>query len=201
MNSNYIIIEGPDGSGKSTTTALIEKALTAKGYNVVRVREFDATEGNKAISKVVLSTSMSDMTRLLLVSAMRKEAFLQVIEPALLVPNTIVLADRGWPSTLAYQCKTEENKRLLDHIMYETSKVKAYVAVIKTDFEESRKRMASTGKSLDVIELGQDEAEYNRLLDSYSLVDADIIVDSTYINAEQVASAILDDFLLRYSKA
>lgn len=195
MKSRYLIIEGPDGSGKSTVTAIIEKALQDAGCNVVRVREFDATEGNKAISKVVLSTDMDDMTRLLLVSAMRKEAFLQVIDPALEQPNTIVLADRGWPSTLAYQCKTEENKRLLDHIMYETSKTKAYIAVIHTDFPTSRLRMAETGKTLDVIEQGQDEAEYNRLLETYSLVEADITVDSTDIDAHQVAALILKDFL------
>lgn len=196
IKSKYIIVDGPDGSGKTTVAALMQEKLEAIGYKVVRVREFDATETNKEISKVVLGNRMDDLTRLLLVSAMRKEAFDAVISPALAQENTIVLADRGWPSTYAYQCKNRDNKNLLQSILSATLGEDAYVAVLITEYETSRQRMQATGKKLDVIEQDQDAAEYGRLVEAYSKVKPNLTVDTTRLSPAEVADLILQDFSL-----
>lgn len=195
MESRYIILEGPDGSGKSTTANILEQKLLDKGINVVRVREFDSTPAAKEISKVVLNSNIDDMTRLLLVSAIRKEALLHVISPALEEPNTVVLADRGWPSTLAYQCKTKDSIEVFARIQQSLGLPEAYTVILHTDYKTALSRLKDTGKELDVIELALCEDEYKRLLDAYGKIMADTVIDTSGVNAEEAAEMILDRFL------
>lgn len=100
----FISFEGIDGSGKSTQVRLLAEALEEEGYDVIRVREPGGTPLGESIRRILLdgSRDISNRTELLLFSAARTQLVEDVIRPAL-GDSAIVLADRFFDSTTAYQ--------------------------------------------------------------------------------------------------
>lgn len=101
----FITFEGPDGCGKSTQLALLGEYLAQKGYNVVTTREPGGTSIGEKIRAVLHDLSNEDMharTEILLYSASRAQLVEQLVRPAL-SEGKIVLSDRFYDSTLAYQ--------------------------------------------------------------------------------------------------
>lgn len=101
----FITFEGPEGSGKSTQIALLEAYLEAQGREVVRTREPGGTnigEQVRAVLHDVHNTAMVASAEILLYSASRAQLVEQLIRPAL-ADNKVVLCDRFFDSTLAYQ--------------------------------------------------------------------------------------------------
>lgn len=102
MNNNYFAIEGVDGSGKSTQIDRVFKLL-AKSRKVVRTREPGGTEWGQKLRELMLNGGTNNEISLALAMfSDRVETAQNVIKPALLDDN-IVIADRCWLSTLAYQ--------------------------------------------------------------------------------------------------
>lgn len=100
-----ITFEGPDGSGKSTQIALLAEYLRQQGYGIARMREPGGTGIGEQIRAVLHSTqnaAMTPRTEVLLYSASRAQLVDEVIRPAL-AAGEIVLCDRFYDSTLAYQ--------------------------------------------------------------------------------------------------
>ncbi|MDP2013898.1 MAG: dTMP kinase, partial [Actinomycetota bacterium] len=82
----FIVLEGPDGSGKSTQTRLLVDHLSSRGRTVVQTREPGGTPAAEAIRSLVLNPEFSgldDRTEALLFAAARAEHVAQVIRPAL----------------------------------------------------------------------------------------------------------------------
>lgn len=103
----FIVIEGPDGTGKTTQVELLRLALTRRGTDVVTVRFPGETEIGSSIRALLLKPRADDskphpLTDLLLYAADRVETEAKVILPALNA-GKIVIADRYVYSTLAYQ--------------------------------------------------------------------------------------------------
>lgn len=99
----FVVLEGGDGSGKSTQTALLVARLREAGREVVATREPGATEAGAAIRSVVLGGGDLDpRAEALLIAADRAEHVAEVIRPALERGATVV-SDRYIPSSLAYQ--------------------------------------------------------------------------------------------------
>lgn len=101
----FIVLEGPDGSGKSTQYRRLAEALAGAGVRVCQVREPGGTVTGERIREVLLDKANTGMTvrcEMLLYMASRAELIEQVILPAL-GRGELVLADRFVPSTLAYQ--------------------------------------------------------------------------------------------------
>lgn len=101
----FITFEGPDGSGKSTQIKLLAERLRAEGYNVLLTREPGGTEIGEQIRAVLhdlKNKAMHPRTELLLYSAARAQLVEQVIRPHL-AAGGLVLSDRYYDSTLAYQ--------------------------------------------------------------------------------------------------
>src|SRR5437899_12451369 len=99
----FIVLEGGDGSGKSTQAARLIDRLRLAGREVVTTREPGATEVGKAIRALVLGGGDLDpRAEALLIAADRAEHVHQVIRPAL-ERGAVVVSDRYVPSSLAYQ--------------------------------------------------------------------------------------------------
>ena len=100
-----IVLEGPDGSGKTTQIELLEKYLQESGYEVVRVREPGGTEISEKIREIILDNDnckMSYMCEALLYAASRAQLVSEVIKPAL-SDGKIVICDRFVYSSMVYQ--------------------------------------------------------------------------------------------------
>jgi len=100
----FVVVEGIEGSGKSTLIAGLAEHLRSAGYPVVVTREPGGTRVGNAIREVFLSNAnaMAPLTESLLVNAARAQHVFEVIRPAL-ATERIVLCDRFTDSTLAYQ--------------------------------------------------------------------------------------------------
>jgi len=102
----FITFEGIEGSGKSSHCKLAEKFLKKRGHSVLRVREPGGTVIGEKVRKIILDKKHTQMTvecELLLYNAARVQIVSEVISPALQA-GTIVLCDRFYDSTVAYQC-------------------------------------------------------------------------------------------------
>ena len=101
----FVSFEGIDGTGKSTQMALLHDSLVEAGETVLLVREPGGTALGNRIREILLdkkSIGMHPETELLLFEAARAQIVREVIQPAL-DDGTIVLCDRFFDSTVAYQ--------------------------------------------------------------------------------------------------
>ncbi|MDY4522069.1 MAG: dTMP kinase [Atopobium sp.] len=105
MAGVFITFEGIDGCGKTTQVQRVYDTLLSAGMDVIRLREPGGTRISEAIRAVLLdkdNAEMCDECELLLYEASRAQMVKQVVEPAL-AAGTIVLCDRFYDSTFAYQ--------------------------------------------------------------------------------------------------
>ncbi|MFN3347200.1 MAG: dTMP kinase, partial [Candidatus Bipolaricaulaceae bacterium] len=104
MKPLFIVLEGPDASGKSTQLRLLSQALSARGIPVVATREPGGTAVGQKLREILLhpESRMRPLTELLLMVADRHEHVEEVIKPAL-AQGKWVLCSRYTLSSLAYQ--------------------------------------------------------------------------------------------------
>lgn len=96
--------EGIDGCGKSTQINLLKKYFDNQGFNYSVFREPGGTEISERIRSLLLheTDEMDPVTELLLFSAARSQLIQEKVIP-LLKKNGIVILDRFYDSTTAYQ--------------------------------------------------------------------------------------------------
>jgi len=98
-----IVFEGIDGCGKSTQLELAAAALRARGLELVETREPTDGEFGRRIRAMARSGErVSPETELGWFVEDRREHMREVVEPAL-AAGRIVLSDRSYISTVAYQ--------------------------------------------------------------------------------------------------
>lgn len=105
MKGSFIVMEGPDGSGKTTQIELLKEYLSKKGYHCIVTREPGGTSIGEKIRQIILNPEhkeMSDVTEMLLYAASRAQLVHDVIGPAL-EAGKIVLSDRFVDSSVVYQ--------------------------------------------------------------------------------------------------
>ena len=99
----FVVLEGGDGSGKSTQARLLVARLEGLGREVLATREPGATVAGVGIRALVLGGGDLDpRAEALLIAADRAEHVAEVIRPAL-ERGAVVVSDRYVPSSLAYQ--------------------------------------------------------------------------------------------------
>ncbi len=100
----FVVVEGIEGSGKSTLVAGLAARLQADGKRVAITREPGGTPLGDAVRNVFLDRRLTiePLAEAFLVNAARAQHVEEVIRPAL-SSDAIVLCDRFTDSTLAYQ--------------------------------------------------------------------------------------------------
>ncbi len=100
----FAVIEGIEGSGKSTLQAGVAEALRARGRRVTTTREPGGSPLGDAIRSIFLSTELEviPVAEAMLVNAARAQHVAALIRPALERGETVI-CDRFVDSTLAYQ--------------------------------------------------------------------------------------------------
>ena len=101
----FITLEGPEGSGKTSHIPHLVEFLREKGYVVFPTREPGGTSISEQIRDVLHDMKNAEMhprTETLLYQAARAQIVEQVIKPRL-ADGEIVLSDRYYDSTIAYQ--------------------------------------------------------------------------------------------------
>ncbi len=101
----FIAMEGGEGAGKSTQSALLVEWLKEQGQQVLLTREPGATDLGKTLRQIVLDPATGDISHraeALLYAADKAEHVDSVIKPALKA-GAVVITDRYVDSALAYQ--------------------------------------------------------------------------------------------------
>uniref|UniRef100_UPI003FF01D2A dTMP kinase n=1 Tax=Anaerobutyricum hallii TaxID=39488 RepID=UPI003FF01D2A len=100
-----MVMEGPDGSGKTTQINLLKEYLEEAGYECLITREPGGTVIGEKVRQLILNPEhkeMSPVTEMLLYAASRAQLVHEVIGPAL-EEGKIVISDRFVDSSIVYQ--------------------------------------------------------------------------------------------------
>ena len=105
LQGKFVVIDGPDGAGKSTQVKLMREFLEGAAVGVVSVRDPGGTPIGEQIRQILLSNANAQMRvacEVLLYMASRAQLWAECIEPAL-QGGQCVISDRWISSTIAYQ--------------------------------------------------------------------------------------------------
>lgn len=162
----YIVIEGQDGTGKSTQARLLKEYFEKQGKEVVVMDEPDGDlpQAHDIHDLIVVrgkDYNMEPMTNVLLFTAARYELWRKIAEPVL-KNGGVVISARNWWSTLAYQGYGEgvsRNKIIkLTHESLPEKYVNPDKGFVLTVSDEVRlARQDNRGKSKETFESKPDE--------------------------------------------
>ncbi len=105
QDGRFIVLDGPDGCGKSTQTRALLGELESRGIAAIHLRDPGATRVGEKIRGILLDrahTELTPMAECLLFMASRAQLINEEIRPALLRGRT-VLCERWVTSTVCYQ--------------------------------------------------------------------------------------------------
>ena len=105
LKGKFLVLDGPDGCGKSTQTRLLSEWIAEQGVDVVSYRDPGTTLVGEKIRDILLDTAhegMGDNVEVLLYMAARAQLWKEHIGPDL-ATGKCVLMDRWLSSTCAYQ--------------------------------------------------------------------------------------------------
>jgi len=162
----YIVIEGQDGTGKSTQVRLLQEYFEKQGKKVVVMDEPDgdlpqAHDLHDLILIKGKDYNMEPMTNVLLFTASRSELWRKIAEPTL-KEGGVVISARNWWSTLAYQGYGEGVSRSkiikITHESLPERYVKPDKGFILTVSDKVREeRQKDRGKAVETFEAKPDE--------------------------------------------
>jgi dTMP kinase len=105
LAGRFIVLDGPDGAGKSTQVALLASWLPDQGVRTVLATDPGGTGIGQRIRQILLDRASAQMDitcELLLYMASRAQLVAEIIRPGL-AAGACVLCDRYISSTIAYQ--------------------------------------------------------------------------------------------------
>lgn len=165
----FIVLEGLDGSGKSTLIAHLEKALEEKGLKVRLTREPGGTPLAEKMRDLILDPSGESpcpRAEVLLYQAARAQHVDRVIQPHL-DSGGWVLSDRFYGSTVAFQVFGRQLPREeIDWLnRYATAGLSPHLTIyLDVPVEVSQSRMQ--GRAKDRIE-SEEESFHQRVRQGY----------------------------------
>jgi dTMP kinase len=101
----FVVLEGGEGSGKSTVAAALADVLRSQGREVITTREPGGTDAAEALRELLLDDRLADADpwcEALLFAAARADHVARLIRPAL-QRGAAVICDRFVDSSVAYQ--------------------------------------------------------------------------------------------------
>ena len=166
----FLVLEGPEGAGKSTLAGAILQELRDRGVDPLSVREPGGTPAAEHARRALLEPGprLDPRTELLFVAAARAHLVQSVIRPAL-EAGRFVLSDRFELSTMAYQGAgrgiAAETVALVNRIA--TGGLQPDLTLIlDIPPDVGRSRQDAAGKSRDRLEQ-EDGAFHARVADAY----------------------------------
>jgi len=148
LRGKFVVLDGPDGSGKTTQLSRLSTDLRHAGLDVVCAKDPGGTEIGSKIRHILLRHDLSRMAprcETLLFMASRAQLVEEVIRPALKAGET-VLCDRFISATFAYQgalgVSTDDIHKLGDLAVGKTWP--ALTVVLDTPVEEGFRRVGRT---------------------------------------------------------
>ncbi len=167
----YLVLDGPDGGGKSTQSRALVEFLRQRGRTVHHLREPGSTPVGENLRQLLLSPQTGDLqplTEVLLFTAARTELAARVIGPALARGEDVV-SERCFASTLAYQCLATHPGVSFDFVLDLTRRAHGpwmpdAVFVLDCDVTTALRRRSARQK--DRIE-GRDDAFHERVRNAY----------------------------------
>ena len=198
MTGLFITLEGGDGTGKSTQSALIGEWYTQQGREVVFTREPGGTDLGNELREIVLHSRghIAPRAEALLYAADRAHHIATVVRPAL-ERGAVVIQDRYLDSSVAYQGAG----RVLDpdevrHVsMWATEGLVPDVTVLlDLDPVIGRDRLDAANKQFDRLEAEAVEF-HTRVRESYLAMaaaepDRFVVVDAT-LDRHNIRDAIV----------
>jgi len=207
----FITFEGTEGSGKTTQISLLAGRLRSLGRSVLTTREPGGTpigeEIRHTLKHSLANQAMTAEAELLLMNASRAQLVHEVIRPAL-AAGQIVLADRYYDSTIAYQgygrgLDLERVKVITDLAVGDTWPDLTLLLVVQ--HEVSRERLRARQSTLPFMRDRIEEADrdfFERVAQGYQaiaaaeprrvrLVDANTGVEQTQASIWKVVEPLL----------
>ena len=170
-----IVLEGPEGAGKTTQLRLLADRLESSGRKVLTLREPGGTPLGDAIRTILLDSAdeMTPTAEALLFMASRAEIVRLKIDPAL-SDGVVVLMDRFFLSTYAYQIGgrgLDENQVRQANALATGGLVPDLTVVIDVAPSDGLARAAARGKH-DRMERSGDEF-HSKVASAFSLFATD----------------------------
>jgi len=139
----FIVLEGPDSSGKTTQIKLLESYLKDNNKKYTLLREPGGTELGEQCRNILLDGGLDKRSELALFFAARAD----LVNKEILTKKKLefVICDRYVDSTVAYQCYGNESiseKHLKPMLEYFSYNVRPDVTfVLDVDYQTALKRM------------------------------------------------------------
>ena len=191
----YIVIEGQDGTGKSTQAELLKKHFEEQGKEVVMLEEPDGDLPQAHdLHDMILTRgyNLEPLTNVLLFTAARVELWKKIAEPVLKNGGVVISARNYW-STLAYQGYGEgvtRSKiiRIAKDILPEKYIHPDYGFILVVPDEVRLARQKNRGKATETFEKKPSEfqqkvnAAYPKIAKEFNLqiVDASATIDEIF---------------------
>lgn len=194
----YIVIEGQDGTGKSTQVELLKDYYQKQGKKVVMMEEPDGDLPQAHdLHDLILSRGyhLESLTNVLLFTAARVELWKKIAEPVLREGGIVISARNYW-STLAYQGYGEGVSRskiirLTKEMLPEHYFKPDYGFILTVPDQVREERQAIRGKAMETFEMKRHDfqakvnAAYPKIAKEFNLT----IVDASG-SIEEVFEAI-----------
>jgi dTMP kinase len=172
----FVVLEGPEGSGKSTLIAPLAERMRACAVDPVVVREPGGTRAGEIAREALLDPDhhVSPLAELFLFLAARAELVATVIAPAL-AAGRVVLSDRFVLSTDAYQMA---GRGIPPEVVHPANRAASgglepdLTLILDLPPEVGRARQVAAGKRLDRLDAESREL-HERVLAHYLSVQGD----------------------------
>ena len=149
--AKLIVIEGPDGAGKSTLQRGLAVKLAAEGIDVVQSREPTNGPHGTALRQAALSKRLAPEQELELLLQDRRTHVADVIAPAL-ARGAWVILDRYYFSTIAYQGAAGLDLAMLQAVNEAFAPPPDVLLLLDLPVQESLKRIHARGLASDEFE-------------------------------------------------
>jgi dTMP kinase len=190
----FLVLEGPEGAGKTSLAAALVAAMQAEGLDPVAVREPGGTGPAEHARQALLdpASRLDPHTELLFVAAARAHLVQAIIRPAL-ADGRLVVSDRYDLSTLAYQ---GAGRGLPAETVARVNEVATQglrpdlTLVLDVPPSVGRARQASAGKARDRFER-EDDGFHDRVAAAYQAATGPAVrhLDGTASRPEVLAAA------------
>jgi dTMP kinase len=216
MKGKFIVLEGIDGSGKTTQLKLLGDKLKDRGLPVLFTREPGGTRIGEKIREILLNPEYKELVpraEAFLYAAARAQHVAQVILPSL-AKGTLVLCDRFLDSSLAYQGFGRGIEvSLLERINEPATDGLVPDLTIVLDFctEDGMDRINQSGRRIDRIERETGEfhqkvrmgylALAGRNPTRYRIINANRPVEQVHRDIMTAAEGVLNEILEGDSRA